>query len=84
MAGAIACGGCGAVYWPGIEKLGALYMARYDGHFVGIVESQMSIYEDEEVCHSLREGNCIGQEYPCMRICVENDGEEGWGWLCNI
>ena len=72
------------VYWPGIKKLCALYMARYDGHLVGIIKSQMGIYEDEEVCHSLREGKCVGQERPSMRICVEDDSEEGWRWLCDI
>ena len=84
MACAITCGGRGVVYWLGIEKLGALYMTSYDGYFVRIVECQMGIYEDQEICHSLREGKCISQECPSMRVCVKDDGEEGWRRLCNI
>ena len=50
-----------------------LAMAGYDRYLVGIIDSQMGVYEDEKVCYSLREGECGKEECPSMGICVEDD-----------
>jgi hypothetical protein len=38
----------------------------------------MRVYEDKKVCYSLREGKGWSEERPGMRVCVEDDDQEGW------
>lgn len=50
-------------------------MGGDDGDFIGKIECEVSIDEDEDVGYSFREGERVVESCPRMWICVENDGE---------
>lgn len=57
-------------------------MGGYDCYFVGVVEGEVGVYEDEDVGDGLGEGEGGGEEGPGMGVCIEDDGEEGRGGFC--
>lgn len=52
-------------------------MASYNSDFIGVIERQVCIDEDEEVCYNLREGKGVGEQGPCIWIGIKNDRQKG-------
>ena len=58
-------------------------MARYDSDLVGVIESQMGVYEDKEIGDCFGEGEGVCKEGPGVGVRVEDDGQEGRRWFCS-
>lgn len=52
-------------------------MASYNSDFIGVIERQVCIDEDKEVCYNLREGKGVGEQGPCIWIGIKNDRQKG-------
>jgi len=63
---------CGLVLGCWVEEFGSLGMRGYDGYFVGVVEGEVSVYENEEVGDGGGEGEDWGEEGPGVGVCVED------------
>ena len=48
-----------------------------DGDFIRIVEGEVGVDEDEKVGNCGGQGQSGGEEGPCVRVRVEDDGEVG-------
>lgn len=60
-----------------IEKAGGMRVRGDDGDLVGVVDGQVGVDEDKEVCDEGGQGQSVGQEAPGVRVCVEDDGQQG-------
>ena len=81
--GGILLWGCAVVGGGGgVEKLGALGVAGYHGDLVGVVEGEVGVDEDEEVCYRFGEREGVGEESPGVRVRVEDYGQQRRGGFC--
>lgn len=74
----------GAVIGGGgrVEEFGALGVTGYDGDLVCVVEGEVGVDEDEEVCYRFGEGEGVGEESPGVGVRVEDYGQQGRGRFC--
>ena len=75
-------------WWGGVrrrvEEIGAPDVAGYDGNFVGVVEREVGVDEDEEVGNGLGEGERGLEQCPGVGVGVEDDGQERGGRFCGV
>lgn len=67
-----------------VEEFGAAGVGGDYADFVGVVEGEVGVDEDEEVGDGGGEGEGWGEKSPCVRVGVEDDGQEGWRGFCEL
>lgn len=68
--------GCGG----GIKPFCSLGVAGEHGDFVGVVDGEVGVDEDQKICNGLGERERVCDHGPGAWIGVEDDGEKG-SWL---
>lgn len=65
-----------------VQPCGFMAVRCYNGNFVRIVASQVSIDEYEDARDGFGEREGIFERCPCVRVGIDDDGQKGRGKIC--
>lgn len=67
-----------------VKPYGSVAVACHDSNLIGVIHSEVSIYEDDNIGYGFGEGEGGCEKRPGMRIGVEDYDEKGGRWRYEV